>query len=136
MRLYCLFLDQYSFLFKMLLKISDIPSTFHMYYELLGHDGIKSNSYEELPLRNEVEIKLKVPEIRTAILFTFQPGNKYANKFIKEKLQEIYNQFEFRKTAKASDLEEYFITKRSQSVEKDPSGKKKKIEGLEIISLK
>ena len=136
MRLYCVFLDQYPTLFKILLKISDIPSTFHMYYELLGHSGIKSNSYEELPLRNEVEIKLQNPSVKEAILFNFQPGNKYSNKYIKEKLKEIYNQFEFKKTAKASDLEEYFITKRSQSIEKDLNGNKKKIEGLEIIQLK
>ena len=131
MRLYCMFLDQYPFLFQILLKLSDIPTTFHMYYELLGHEGIKSYSYEELPLRNEVEIKLKVPEIKTAILFTFQPGNKYTNKFIKEKLQEIYNQFEFKKTAKASDLIEYFDLKRVQYRENG-----KKIDGLEIIGLK
>ena len=135
MKLYCMFLDKNNYL-ELFKKISDIPSTFHMYYELLGHSGIKSNSYEELPLRNEVEIKLQNPSVKEAILFNFQPGNKYSNKYIKEKLKEIYNQFGFKKTAKASDLEEYFITKRSQSIEKDENGNKKKIEGLEIIQLK
>ena len=102
-----------------------------MYYELLGHDGIRAYSYEELPLRNEVEIKLKVPEIRIAILFNFQPGNKYSREYIKVKLQEIYDQLGFKKKAKANDLDEYFITKRSQFRENG-----KKIEGFEIIQLK
>ena len=131
MRLYCSFLDQYPTLFSILLKISEIPNTFHMYYELLGHEGIRAYSYEELPLRNEVEIKLKVPEIKTAILFSFQPGNKYSRGYIKEKLQEIYDQLGLKKKAKANDLDEYFITKRSQFRENG-----KKIEGFEIISLK
>ena len=127
---YCIFLDKNNYL-DLLKKIPEIPNTFHMYYELLGHDGIRAYSYEELPLRNEVEIKLKVPEIRTAILFNFQPGNKYSREYIKEKLQEIYDQLGFKKKAKANDLDEYFITKRSQFRENG-----KKIEGFEIIQLK
>ena len=93
---YCIFLSKNNYL-DLLKKIPEIPNTFHMYYELLGHDGIRAYSYEELPLRNEVEIKLKVPEIRTAILFSFQPGNKYSRGYIKEKLQEIYDQLGFKK---------------------------------------
>ena len=127
---YCIFLSKNNYL-DLLKKIPEIPNTFHMYYELLGHDGIRAYSYEELPLRNEVEIKLKVPEIRTAILFNFQPGNKYSRGYIKEKLQEIYDQLGLKKKAKANDLDEYFITKRSQFRENG-----KKIEGFEIIQLK
>ena len=133
MRLYCLFLDQYPALFQVLLKTSDIPSTFHMYYELLGHQGIRSYSYKEYALKNEVEIKLQNPEIKTAILFTFQPGNKYTNKFIKEKLQEIYNQFGFKKTAKSNDLEEYFEVKRARFQNKETG---KRDEGIEIVNIK
>ena len=133
MRLYCVFLDQYPTLFKILLKISDIPTTFHMYYELFGHEGIKSNSYEELPLHNAVEIKLRIPEIKTTILFNFQPGNKYTKKYIKEKLQEIYNQFNIKKSAKASDLEEYFILKPSKITNQQT---KTRDAGFEIVQLK
>lgn len=129
---YCIFLDKNNYL-NLLKKISDIPNTFHMYYELLGHDGIRAYSYEELPLRNEVEIKLKVPEIRTAILFSFQPGNKYSRGYIKEKLQEIYDQLGFKKKAKAADLEEYFELRR---VKIKNSILNKYDEGFEIIQLK
>ena len=104
-----------------------------MYYELLGHQGIRSYSYKEYALKNEVEIKLQNPEIKTAILFTFQPGNKYTNKFIKEKLQEIYNQFGFKKTAKSNDLEEYFEVKRARFQNKETG---KRDEGIEIINIK
>ena len=104
-----------------------------MYYELLGHEGIKSNSYEELPLHNAVEIKLRIPEIKTTILFNFQPGNKYTKKYIKEKLQEIYNQFNIKKSAKASDLEEYFILKPSKITNQQT---KTRDAGFEIINIK
>ena len=129
---YCIFLSKNNYL-DLLKKIPEIPNTFHMYYELLGHDGIRAYSYEELPLRNEVEIKLKVPEIRTAILFSFQPGNKYSRGYIKEKLQEIYDQLGFKKKAKAADLEEYFELRR---VKIKNSILNKYDEGFEIIQLK
>ena len=129
---YCILLDKNNYL-DLLKKIPEIPNTFHMYYELLGHDGIRAYSYEELPLRNEVEIKLKVPEIRTAILFSFQPGNKYSRGYIKEKLQEIYDQLGFKKKAKAADLEEYFELRR---VKIKNSILNKYDEGFEIIQLK
>lgn len=132
MRSYCILLDKNNYL-DLLKKISEIPNTFHMYYELLGHDGIRAYSYEELPLRNEVEIKLKVPEIRTAILFNFQPGNKYSREYIKEKLQEIYDQLGFKKKAKANDLDEYFELRR---VKIKNSILNKYDEGFEIIQLK
>ena len=131
MRLYCTFLDQYPFLFQIILKISDIPTTFHMYYELLGHSGIRAKSYEECSLRNEVEIKLQNPSVKEAILFNFQPGNKYSNKYIKEKLKEIYNQFNFNKSPKASDLEEYFLLKKVQFKEGD-----KRVDGFLIENIK
>lgn len=132
MKSYCIFLDKNNYL-DLLKKISDIPTTFHMYYELLGHEGIKSNSYEELPLHNEVEIKLKVPEIKTAILFNFQPDNKYTKKYIKEKLQEIYDQQGIKKVAKASDLEEYFKLK---PVKIPNPQTKTRDAGFEIVQLK
>ena len=132
MKSYCIFLDKNNYL-DLLKKISDIPTTFHMYYELLGHEGIKSNSYEELPLHNEVEIKLKVPEIKTSILFNFQPDNKYTKKYIKEKLQEIYDQQGIKKVAKASDLEEYFKLK---PVKIPNPQTKTRDAGFEIIQLK
>ena len=131
MRLYCTFLDQYPFLFQIILKISDIPTTFHMYYELLGHSGIKSYAYKEYALRNEVEIKLQNPSVKEAILFNFQPGNKYSNKYVKEKLKEIYNQFNFNKSPKASDLEEYFLLKKVQFKEGD-----KRVDGFLIENIK
>ncbi len=133
MRLYCTFLDQYPFLFKIVLKLSDIPSNYHMYYELLGHKTIKAFSYEELPLHNEVENKLNVPEIKSAALFYFQPGNKYSKKYIKEKLQEIYSQLGVIKVAKASDLEEYFEIKLVKILNKETG---KRDAGFEIINLK
>ena len=133
MRLYCLFLDQYPTLFNILLKTSDIPTTFHMYYELLGHNGIRSYAYKEYALRNEVENKFQSPGIKEAVLLNFQPGNKCTKKYIKERLQEIYNQININKTAKASDLEEYFELK---PIKITNTQTKTRDAGFEIIGLK
>ena len=136
MKLYCDFLDQYPKYQEILKTDSRIPRDYSLYYSILGSIKIRSVSYIESNIRNIIDQVLKKDEISGTILHTFFVGNKYTKKYIKEKLQEIYNQFNIKKSAKASDLEEYFFMKRSQSVEKDLNGNKKKIEGFEIIQLK
>ena len=64
-------------------------------------------------------------------MHTFLIGNKYSNKYVKEKLKEIYNQFNFNKSPKASDLEEYFILKKVQFREKN-----KRVDGFLIENIK
>ncbi len=136
MKLYCDFLDQYPKYQETLKTDSRIPRDYSLYYSILGSIKIRSVSYIESNIRNIIDQVLKKDEISGTILHTFFIGNRYTKKYIKEKLQEIYNQFNIKKSAKASDLEEYFFMKRSQSVEKDLNGNKKKIEGFEIIQLK
>ena len=129
---YCIFLDKNNYL-DLLKKISDIPKAFHMYYELLGHEGIRAKSYKEYALRNEVENKFQSPGIKEAVLLVFQSGNKYTKKYIKERLQEIYNQININKTAKASDLEEYFELK---PIKITNTQTKTRDAGFEIMQLK
>ena len=71
------------------------------------------------------------PSVKEAILLNFQPGNKYSNKYIKEKLKEIYDQFNFNKSPKASDLEEYFFLKKVQFKENS-----KRVDGFLIENIK
>ena len=131
MKLYCDFLNIYPNYSEILKTNSKIPRDYSLYYSIIGPERIKSVSYIESNIKNIIDQVLKKDEISGTILHTFFIGNRYTKKYIKEKLQEIYNQFNIKKTAKASDLEEYFILRRSIITEN-----KKKIEGLEIIQLK
>ena len=71
--------------------------------------------------------------IAASALHTFFIGNKYTKKYIKEKLQEIYNQTNIKKSAKASDLEEYFELKPAKITNQQT---KTRDAGFEIIQLK
>ena len=130
-KLYCDFLDQYPKYQEILKSDPRVPRDYSLYYSVIGSLKIRSVGYYEAALKNLISQALNYNEISGTILHTFFIGNRYTKKYIKEKLQEIYNQFNIKKTAKASDLEEYFILRRSIITEN-----KKKIEGLEIIQLK
>ena len=133
MKLYCDFLDQYPPLLEILKTDSRIPRNYSLYYSILGSAKIKSVSYIESNIRNIIDQILKKDDISGIILHTFLVGNKYSKKYIKEKLQEIYNQFNIKKIAKVSNINDYFLTKRAR-ISTGISGKYD--EGLEIISLK
>ena len=133
MKLYCDFLDAQPSLLSVLIRRSEIPNQFLMYYEILGTKFIRSKSYDEYLLKTEIDNKLKNPETKDALLFFFQPGNKFTKKVAKEKLQEIYNQLGLIRKAKSTDLEEYFEVRRIK-IKNQGSGKYD--EGIEIISLK
>lgn len=132
---YCIFLDKNNYL-DLLKKIPEIPSMFHLYYELLGPKIIKSKSYKEKELTYEVKIHEQNPEIRDRIIVSFIPDHKYSNKDIKIILQNIYSDLGLKKVAKAGDINEYLLTERTQFIQVDANGNKKKVEGLKIIGLK
>ena len=62
----------------------------------------------------------------------FKVGHSYSNPYIKQKLGDIYDQKEYKATAKAVDLDEYFETKYGKV--KDETGKW--VNGFNIISKK
>ena len=136
MRKYCSFLEKFPMLLGYLTKIPEIPSMFHLYYELLGPKIIKSKSYKEKELTYEVKIHEQNPEIRDRIIISFIPDHKYSNKDIKIILQNIYSDLGLKKVAKAGDINEYLLTERTQFIQVDSNGNKKKVEGLKIIGLK
>ena len=95
--------------------ISMIPGKYGDYYYLLGPDRIKANSYHESELRKEwikmhSEVKVE-DEMISEIYSTFSVSKKYGKAEIKQILKEIYGRYNFERTAKASDLGEYFIIK-------------------------
>ena len=133
MKLYCDFLNIYPNYSEILKTNSKIPRDYSLYYSIIGPEKIKSVSYIESNIRNIIDQVLKKDELSGVILHTFFIGNKYTKKYIKEKLQEIYNQLNIKKVAKITILDEYFEVKRAR-ISTNIAGKYD--EGLEIIQLK
>jgi len=94
-----------------------IPARFKNYYIELGSDRIKANSYQESKLKDEWNKKRQEEEgiseeLVNEILSFFKLGQRYTNPDIKAKLKELYQKYSYDRTAKASDLEEYFWLKK------------------------
>lgn len=97
--------------------LSLIPEKFREYYTVMGPDRIKANGYQESKLKIEWN-KLHQEELGVSdelvqdITDYFKLGQRYTNPDIKAKLKELYQKHGYEKTAKASDLEEYFWLKK------------------------
>lgn len=103
------------------------------YYIVFGPDRIKSMSYKRDRLDSAVKLELGNQTLDPSRLIyeEFSEGNRYSKAFIKEKLKDIYLSINYSKTAKATDLEEYFEMKAVNYMDKG-----KKTHGFEIIKRK
>jgi hypothetical protein len=93
------------------------PERFKDYYTEMGPDRIKASGYREDKLKAEWtkshQEELGVSdELILDIVEYFKLGQRYTNPDIKAKLKELYQKHGYEKTAKASDLEEYFWLKK------------------------
>ena len=115
--------------------LAQIPSKYGDYYRLLGPDRIKANSYQESKIRNEwikINSEVKVEDkMIDRIYNTFKVGEKYGKASIKSILKNIYTEFEYPNTAKASDLSDYFVLKNTKAQEDG-----KWVHGFEILGKK
>ena len=64
----------------------------------------------------------------TKIYESFKVGEKYGKAFIKSVLKDLYSEFNYQKTAKASDLQDYFVIKLTKALEDG-----KWVNGFEIL---
>jgi hypothetical protein len=93
------------------------PERLKDYYTEMGPDRIKASGYREDKLKAEWakahQDELGVSdELILDIVEYFKLGQRYTNPDIKAKLKELYQKHGYEKTAKASDLEEYFWLKK------------------------
>ena len=88
-----------------------LPESFTNYYTVLGVDRMRALGYNATDMRREYEgiIGNQEIDIRRPILEEFQVGESYSKSYIKRKLDEIYKKYDYFKTAKALDLEDYFV---------------------------
>jgi len=112
--------------------LQKVPIEFSKYYYILGPDQCKAVSYRKSLLEdklNLIEPKKNLGMIDT-IYGEFLPGQRYLKSDIKKKLGEIYKEYDYEKTAKACDLEEYFKIKTCLIPNKETG---KRDQGFEIV---
>ena len=93
-----------------------IPARFRDYYIEMGPDRIKANGCRETRLKEEWNKQKRgeagiSEDLANVIFGYFKLGHRYSKSGIKETLKEMYQKYGYQKTAKASDLQEYFWTK-------------------------
>ena len=93
-----------------------IPARFRDYYIEMGPDRIKANGCRETRLKEEWNRQKRgeagiSEDLANVIFGYFKLGHRYSKSGIKETLKKMYQKYGYQKTAKASDLQEYFWTK-------------------------
>ena len=114
-----------------------IPTKYREYYELLGPDRIRANSYQESKLKKEwrkIHMDDTLPdELVKEIHNIFDPSSPgYSNSEAKKVLKDLYNKYNYSRSAKTSDLEVFFYMKSIKL--KDMTGNW--INGFKIIAKK
>lgn len=77
------------------------------YYSSLSPERIKACGFNSTKLDTEIANNNAGHKISMYLPQYFEPGKVYTRKYIKEKLQEIYDNIGIKKSAKATDLNEY-----------------------------
>ena len=115
-----------------------IDTSFAKYYYSISKEFASKCGYskkamdKEFNRLNSIISTINDSDIPEEIYNSFLVGSRYSKAYIKEKLKEIYDNLGYSKTAKASDLEEYFELK----VCNISSGDGKYDKGFEIIKKK
>ena len=113
--------------------INELPKSYREFYTVIGPDRCRSLGYKYQLLKDSIDqINFDINTLNNTIYNNFQVGEKYSNVTIKTKLQDLYNQLGYKKTAKATDLEQWFELKAIKV--KDSSGKR--VNGFEIVKKK
>ena len=111
-----------------------VPLNYQNYINSIGFEAIGSMKYQEAEIIKFIERRdNSFSEFTTDITTLFSIGSKYSKKQIKEELRVFYEKNNITKTPKATDLEEYFVLRKCQFVDKELG---KRVEGFEIVSLK
>lgn len=109
MQMYCDFFDNNPSLVSWADLLMKIPSEYKNYYSTLGSATIAKCGYRMSRIQPVYESRLQTQGILAEIVKIFQPGNTYRKEDIKSQLQAIYNGLGLARTAKATELCEYFL---------------------------
>ena len=123
MRLYCELRDNNPELETLLYEDPFIEIDLHNYYDALGSEKIKALGYVRTELNKYYMFIQSKNKVRYACQKEFVKEQPYRFSEVKTKLQEIYNSFGIKTTAKANEIEEYMQEKKCQLTMPD-SGKR------------
>lgn len=88
--------------------LETIPKEYKDFIIILGIDKIKSFNYQKELLERELKNQSPTEDLIKALEIEFKINNRYTKQEIKEKLRNIYKKFNYKKTPKANDLEQWF----------------------------
>lgn len=131
LKLYCNYRDHNPDLESEIEGSDFIPTKYHRYYNEIGSARLKSLEYTEKYILNEYAVYDSANIVRSGIYREFKKGMRLTRESIKEKMQKIYDSININKKAKASDINDYFNTKRIKKLDDN-----KYKEGFELISMK
>lgn len=114
-----------------------LPLEYRNLLNKMEPNRIKANGYNKFRISQELDkinnLTIYSDSIKSTICSTFNVGEKYLLSDIKTKLQEIYNSLGITKTAKATDLLEYFEVEIYNIANKETG---KRVKGYKIINTK
>ena len=94
---------------------SYVPNKYKGYYDVLGFEGIKACKCQESYIKRKIDSlcgnSQKEDQLKEEIYKLFVVGKRYIKADIKSTLKILYERLGYQKTAKASDLEQYFEVK-------------------------
>lgn len=121
------------------LVLSQIPPNYSTFYNTLGPERIKALGYQKSKLEKDLQDILNInsnfSDIQNKVLAEFHVGQKIPLAEIKQKLKDIYCEFNYNKTAKATDLIDFFEVSECL-LTRVVDGEKKRVKGYELLSKK
>jgi hypothetical protein len=109
-----------------------IPPKYKDYYTIIGPKIIKACSYLESEVKKRWRKEIKGDDYNEQVISRigdmFRVGCKYSKSGIKDSLKKLYQELDYKKTAKATDLEIMFVMK-AIKVQEDG----KWVNGFEIL---
>ena len=110
-----------------------LPISYRNYLNILGPERIRACGYIEAELKRDLFCFKCEDELKNRFLNEFKVNNRYTLKYLKEKIKEIYDNYDLSKSPKATDILEFFEVK--EVFIYDPHTKKQS-KGYEILGLK
>lgn len=103
-------------------------------YNKIGPSRLKELGFSITRIRKELGIVLFSPEVLINTIYSnFHVGDKLSLLGIKNQLSNLYSTISYKKTPKATDLEEFFEVKECKVLVTDENGNKKRSRGYELI---
>ena len=129
---YCSFLDTYPHHKEEVESWSSVNQNIKEYYNILGSGRIKALRFREQDIVSEISQLRQYPNIVNRLSCVLEKGTHYSNADLKAIIQEVYDSLGIKKTAKASDIKQFFPSATYKKVILKVDGKRQGIEGFVI----